>query len=61
VAGGQLDVVAGQGGEVGEQPAEGVQGLVVLVAAAGGFALGVFGSLGGRDRVGALGWCWAAP
>jgi hypothetical protein len=56
VAGGQLDPVAGEGGEVVEQPAEGVHGLLVLVAVPGGFAFGFGGSSGWCDGVGAHGW-----
>jgi hypothetical protein len=53
---GEADLVAGEGGQVGEQAAEAAVRAAVLVVLAGGFGRGVAGALGGGDRVGPLRW-----
>ena len=47
----EADLVAGQGGQVVQQAAEGVVGLAGRVVLAGGFGLGVRGASGRGDRV----------
>src|SRR6266542_2732485 len=48
---GEPDLVAGQGGQVGEQAAEAAVGAAVLVVLGGCLRVGVPGSAGGGDRV----------
>ena len=48
---GEADLVAGEGGQVGEQAAEAAVGPAVLVVLAGGLGLGGGGAAGGGDRV----------
>ncbi len=48
---GEADLVAGQGGQVGEQPAEAAVGAAVRVVLAGGLGLGGLGPAGGCDGV----------
>lgn len=58
MAGWEVNVVAGEGGAVVEQAAEGVYGLVGVVAVAGGFAVGGGRTPGWGDGVDAGRWCW---